>query len=343
MRRACAVYYNLRSPAFVGSEIMTTYELRSINCSRMQVLNGKIYALLPYATVGNPDLYEWSGGDRWVAVANRENWGSTIGNDYTYTLTECDGKLYCLFQDAEGATAVSILIEWNGSNAWINRSSPLTNIGIPMVSFGNELYASRSYLRKWNGTDDWDIVSDAQYVIDLIVFNGKIYGTKYAEGILYEWNGINSWVAKTSAMTFGIYWRPLCVHAGAIYSFSQGLGTAPQMYKWTGSGEWAYVADFPSTLQNFASMYSFNGSLFVGTVDIAGVADGLLYKWNGTTGFDLITDFYNIAPTKEHQVYSMIDMGGYLYALTDYHLQRISTGSTQSVVRARLASYRIEV
>lgn len=201
--------------------------------------------------------------------------------NYANALTVFNGKLYA------GTYESGLLFEWNDSDAWTLRASP---IGTPpndeyeicsLVVFNNKLYGGtkpHGKLVEWNGTNAWTEKApqfgDEEVIYSLAVFNGKLYAGTYPHGKLLEWNGSDAWAEKAPQLGSEESVNALIVFEDKLYA-----GTYPhgKLYEWNGTDAWAEKAPQLGSETQIYSLVIFEDKLYGG-----GYATGKLLEWNGT-------------------------------------------------------------
>jgi len=228
-------------------------------------------------------------GDNLVVVAPRLD----ISYFSVFTLCIFNDKIY-------GGTYPGGLLEWNGTDAWVEVAPPLGNIIYKLLVFNNKLYATTGLygrLYEWNGTDDWILVApgyvpfpDSSSIQALVIFNDKLYGGSGGDtgGRLYEWNGTDAWVLVAPIFNGQEDIYSLCVFNDKIYG---GTGPASgRLFEWNGVDSWVQVAPMLNGQSQIASLCVFNGKIYGGTR-----WGGRLLEWNG------VNAWVQVAPTLNGQ------------------------------------------
>ena len=179
------------------------------------------------------------------------------------SLAVYDGKLYL------GTYPNGLLYEWDGVNAWIQRTVALasgTSINTLAVHNGN-LYGGTSLgsLLEWTtGDSAWDQAA-APYgsetaINALVSYNNRLYGASSPGGRLLEWNSVSRvWVGKTYILGSETNISSLAVYNGKLYG-----GTAPSglLYEWDGATKWVKMANSLNSQVNIPSLVVFNSRLY---------------------------------------------------------------------------------
>jgi hypothetical protein len=245
---------------------------------------------------------------RWIKKAPQY-----YGETYIDSMVVFNGKLY------GGTFESGLLFEWNGSDAWILRASPLgtpPNIEHDICSlaiFNNKLYGGTSphgKLVEWNGTDAWIEKAPQSggetHIYSLAVFNGKLYAGSSPHGKLFEWNGSNAWIEKAPQLGSETAVNALTVFNEKLYG-----GTYPhgKLYEWNGSNAWVEKAPQLGSETDIYSLAIFNDKLYGG-----GYGTGKLFEWNG------IDAWIEKAPQLgSNTIRSLVVFNGKLYAGTYWY------------------------
>jgi len=207
----------------------------SCSYGAITVFNGEIFVGTSY----NGYLLKWNGSNAYDLVAPKYNTDVTK----IYDLKVFNNELYA----GTGNTNCNIL-KWNGSNAWTyvsGRISGTVDVGVrSLVVFNNKLYGNcypSGKLGELSGSTllDKGTLSDSP-ADAACVHNNKLYAaTSYDYGLLFEWDGVSTFVQKagqygTEGQIYG-----LISHDGSLYG-STGNG---RLLKWNESDAWVLEAD----------------------------------------------------------------------------------------------------
>lgn len=102
-----------------------------------------------------------------------------------------------------------------------------------LASLGGVLYGSFEsdyQLRYWLSGGTWPLLVAAPQVHPFFPFNNKLYGEGLGDGILYEYNGSNAWVAKSGPIA---PWSSAEI-GGTLYAVTTGSS----VYRWNGTDAW---------------------------------------------------------------------------------------------------------
>jgi hypothetical protein len=236
----------------------------SCSYGAITVFNGEIFVGTSY----NGYLLKWNGSNAYDLVAPKYNTNVTK----IHYLKVFNNELYA----GTGNVNCNIL-KWNGSNAWTyvsSRISGTADVSVrSLVVFNNKLYGNcfpSGKLGELSGSTllDKGTLSDSP-VDAACVHNNKLYAaTSYDYGLLYEWNGTDTFVQKagqygTEGQIYG-----LVSHDGNLYG-STGNG---RLLKWNGTDAWTLEAD---TLGTNCTVYclctfSVDGKLYGGSDQVDG-------------------------------------------------------------------------
>ena len=226
--------------------------------------NGKIYGGTGGGNIGGSfRLLEWTPGtSEWVLRA-----GPYYGYDYGCSdLIDWAGELYGV--DAWG------LLKWNGTDAWELMAAHPTkgNYGFKtgivfngkIYCAGGDSYASlgHSQLLEWDGVDTFiDILTYDTYgmIMDLVVFNEKLYACTYT-GRLLSWDGIASSWTHIGHAGIGYLWC-LAVYKDNLYMASYNFGRLARLMP---DDILLQVAGTYSNESTIWSMTEYQGLLFAG-------------------------------------------------------------------------------
>lgn len=245
---------------------------------------------------------------RWIKKAPQY-----YGETYIDSMVVFNDKLY------GGTFESGLLFEWNGSDAWILRASPLGEIPnhehdiCSLAVFNGKLYGGtspRGKLAEWNGSNAW-VEKAPQFgaethIYSLAVFNGKLYGGSYPHGKLLEWNGSNAWVEKAPQLGSETAVNSLTVFNGKLYA-----GTYPhgKLYEWNGIDAWVERAPQSGGETDIYSLAILNDKLYGG-----GYGTGKLFEWNGSDAW------VEKAPQLgSNTIRSLVVFNGKLYAGTYWY------------------------
>ncbi|MGA1865996.1 MAG: PA14 domain-containing protein, partial [Thermoplasmatota archaeon] len=243
------------------------YTSGMINC--MAVYNGKIFG----AVAATGELVRLDGSSL-TRVAQSFN------SELIISMAVHNGMLYA------GTSPSGLLLEWNGVGAWAQAASQYsleTNIN-GLCSYNGHLYGTSSpggYLLQWNNRDSWVQKAELGSGLNtLVVYRGKLYS---AYTSLFEWNGVNSWVPRTSAIPSGTF-STMTVFSGRLLGATSG----GILYEWNGIDAWVLRAPASGSEYPICAMCAFSGRLFAATG-----GHGSLLEWN--SGFSVTSDT-GIAP-----------------------------------------------
>lgn len=202
----------------------------------------------------------------------------TSSGPWILPLTVFNNKIYTV--DTNSTNDAGILYEWNGTDAWVAKTSGVVDQGnYVLYVFNNKLYTSAyvNSLYEWNGTDAWvaKVVGITEgenpiFIWSLIAFNSKLYcvGT----GALYEWNGTDAWTLKAPLPEGESICTQLTVFNSKLYCIGALAGN---LYEWNGTDAW--VSKGAVAITPILALCIFNGKLYTGCTS--------LLEWNGTDAF----------------------------------------------------------
>jgi len=128
-----------------------------------------------------------------------------------------------------------------------------------------------------------ELVDASKHITSIVSYNNGIYVGTYENGIMYKWNGADSWVQVTNQhpTEYGIV---IFVYNGKIMA-----GTTPNglLLEWDGNNGWIERASSIGEIL-IATFVEYNGELYAGTQ-----VGGKLLKWNGSDSWIQVAGTYN--------------------------------------------------
>lgn len=154
----------------------------------------------------------------------------------------------------------------------------------PSVTAG--VYAvSNDGLYQWDGVDTWDLRTLNTYPLKSIVeLNGTLYAGA-ADGILYEWNADNQWIAKTEALDKSI--NILIVFNNKLYTiityvtYGETVETNSVLYEWT-VNTLAFVPVTEDINYTISSLVVYDNTLYGVTFNPANLVEWTGEAWSTT-------------------------------------------------------------
>ena len=184
----------------------------------MVSFNGRLFG----ATRPNARLFEWTGGSVWTQRAGTPAGVTTdqieslaVYNGKLYGATVTTGKLLEWNETGSSWTERAPQITVGGAGQTINS----------IAVYNGKLYAAgRGVLLEWNGVNAW-VNRTSQFPLetllaDLAVYNGRLYAAAVSNKKLLEWDEANSaWLDRGSPIGATVAIRPakLTVHNGKLY------------------------------------------------------------------------------------------------------------------------------
>lgn len=257
------IYVSTSNNLFVwdGDESWLT---RSLNPYPIYHLEYFDTALWGIATNGY--LYEYNGTDSWLlrATLGKTPAGLLTFGDYLYTVSS-DGTLY----------------QYDNEGAFTSVTSTLNYQPQGLAIYNNELYTVTWHYTvggkfyKWNGTDDWTLLTTAADFTNplgnLTVYNSKIYTTSGTNtpGYLFEFNPAGSYTKY--AFPYGYQPGKSIVFNDSLYVVVAGYS---QLYVWGGDTTWTLKA-YRAGSSLDVRLTEYNNKLYAAT------DDGELLEWDG--------------------------------------------------------------
>jgi len=244
------------------------------------VYNSKLYALASLGT-----LREWDGVSAIPSVAPTY-FNGVIGSCTSYGsdgLIVHNSLIYGSVSPSGSAGAQ--LVEWNGSNAWIQRCGDLDvfNAGGggagPLILHSGTLYlctsGGRIDLFQWNGVGTLTKVAPTPggppgwSALGGISFGGSLY-VAGSPGNLYQWNGVNAYASVAPPISANIW--SLVDFGGNLY----GGTSEGTLQLWNGSNAWSTVVNAPTVASHNARCFVRASKVWFCSQD-----NGILYSWDG--------------------------------------------------------------
>lgn len=276
----------------------------------LAVFNSKLYGGTESGT-----LFEWNDVDAWVEVAP-----ALSGQTFIASLVVFNNKLYGgAFRDTwPGIGPHVALLEWNGVDAWVEVAvSGASGDVYSLAVFNNKLYISTSNdseLLEWDNDVTLVPVTNIPWgsaLGPLAVFNNKLYcGTRsrvmptVAGGELWEWNGVDAWIAVAPELGSGQNILSLAVFNSKLYGGTSGN----KLYEWNGSNAWVEVAPTLIASEDITSLLVFNNKLYGSTA----WTDGSLLEWNGSSAWSRVA----LPLNGQTGVYSTVQFNNRIYGGT---------------------------
>jgi hypothetical protein len=208
------------------------YDTNHQYANGLTVYNGKHYCVDHAVRLFEFDV----GTSLWVLKANGYN---RLGWDIAYTayqLKVFNGKLYTATGHTYGASS-NFLLEWNDSNAWIDRCHVAVNNNPwrTLEEHDSKLFVGNntSTLFEWDGTSTLtQRATDASIMYDLQDHDDKLYGCNQ-DGDLLEYNDTDAWVNVATILgSQGVY-SLLSGSDGNLYAGTYGSVTdSGNLFRW---------------------------------------------------------------------------------------------------------------
>ncbi|MGA1872088.1 MAG: fibronectin type III domain-containing protein [Thermoplasmatota archaeon] len=270
---------------------------KSTSITSLAVYDGKIFGAL----AGSSELVRWD-GSYWNSVSQQ------FYDEEVISLEVYNGMLYA------GTSPSGMLLEWNRFGAWTQAASQYSyETGVnELCVFNGELYGVTSptgYLVQWNGRTSWAM--KAQHgtgFSTLTVYRGRLFS---ADSALFEWNGVNTWMPKTSVIPSGMV-TSLVVFGGRLLAGTNG----GVLYEWNGNDAWVQRAPISGSESMIHSMCAFKGKLYAVTGGY-----GHLLEWN--CGFSVTSDT-GLYPGWNHIVAVRDSEAGHLHIYINGELEGTS-------------------
>jgi hypothetical protein len=243
----------------------------------LQMFYGKLPFPLPGPTL--PPLSR-------TAVVRATQHAEQVG---IWSLIVFNNKLY-------GTSSQSgLLLEWNGTDAWITKASylPEEYLVNRSVIHNNKLYCGgcghvilAASLLEWNGTDTWSRVASltsahpdqGTFFLSMCGFDNKLYTTGALLGRLYEWDDVDTLVYKDAIgyATDESGLNTLVNFDDKMYGCGYDYGV---LYEWDGidyGGGARLIPKTPAMVDHGGALVVFRNRLYK-----INILDGRLYQWDG--------------------------------------------------------------
>lgn len=290
--------------------------------------NNKLYA----GTYPNGNLLEYdSTSYQWIQAAPQYNSETKI-----WCLVVFNNKLY-------GGGGEGYLLEWNGTNSWVEKADAGSSIN-SLYEFNGKLYGAGASgkLYEWNGTDAW-IEKTSQYdnetIESLCEFNEKLYGGTNSHGYLLEWDGTSSTWIQVAPQNGSVNSIPCLIEFNnKLYG---GTASKGNLLEWDStSSTWIEVAEGPYGIGSIInSLVIYNNSLY-GSYSYFIGENSRIARWNETDAWVLEESLswlreILVFKTRLYATNTVDEDGGRLYKLTgsislssDISITSNSTAST---------------
>lgn len=180
-----------------------------------------------------------------------------------------------------------------------------------------------------------------QTILCSTVLNNKIYAGTNPDGLLFEYNGSDSWVQVADTLDGQLSIYSLAVYNSKLYGVTLPdgylfewdgvdewdkvtnlIGTiigvprlvvhdnklylilSGSLYQWNDIDDWVFICTTPATSIN--SAISYDGSLYIGT------SDGRLYEWDGVSAWNVVA----IKLLNQTSIVSLLEYNSLIYAGT---------------------------
>lgn len=214
---------------------------------------------------------------RWTYVTRVAQLGY---NKNITTLLVFNNKLY-------GTTYDGMLLEWNGSNAWIEKANSDIWI-LASTIYKNKLYGGGTdhKILEWNGVDAWSTAGQCltfpNTVNSLCGFDNALYasnGKRYVTGGIVEWVDDYYWTARDSIDERWSKFDCLLLYGGNLYGLG---GTYGKLYKWYG-----YDFNGNKVLEGRATGESdaYHMIVFRNRIYMIARYHSKLYQWDGASSW----------------------------------------------------------
>jgi hypothetical protein len=151
--------------------------------------------------------------------------------------------------------------------------------------------------------------------MDIVEFNGKLYGGTGSTGLLLEWNETNAWIKVADQLNTQTI-NCLCVFNNKLYA-----GTSPggRLFEWNGTDAWSEKASAPNASTYINDMLVFNNELYAvsGSSLYNGSWKCNLLKWNGTNAWTKMAPSTFEFEYATRNLWCLCKFNGVLYAGTD--------------------------
>lgn len=220
------------------------YEIDSGNFTAKVLSTNNIYSHAElngflYGAGSDGTLDQWDGvSSTTTEVASQLGTETILYNG----LVAYNGKIY------GGGNTDGTLMEWNGSNAWVEVAPQSGSEVIQsLVVYNNKIYGGTfngGKLLEWNGTNAW--VEKAPQLAEtgissMIVYKNRLYGGTHTNGKLYQWNDSNAWVEVAGSIATSKTILAMVVHNDKLYCSTAGTD-AGGLYVWNEANAWIEVA-----------------------------------------------------------------------------------------------------
>jgi hypothetical protein len=140
------------------------------------------------------------------------------------------------------------------------------------------------------------------------VFNDKIYAI--GSGVLYEWNGVDTWVSKAPAYLSQTAFYDMTIFNNELYA---GSYTAGYLFKWNGTDAWVSVAA-PITGYKVHASAVLNNELYAMGATATGSV--ILMKWDGLSSWVNMCSISDSFSQTLYNSFSMTALFEKLYVIT---------------------------